>query len=91
VPETGAARLTLFHPVIAAQALAVVFLERRNFSLGGHMKALFKLLIPISLFAMSGCVVAPYGYHRGYWYGGPRVAVVAPLPVLAAPVLVIRP
>jgi hypothetical protein len=56
------------------------------------MKALFKLLIPISLFAMSGCVVAPYGYHRGYWHGGPRVAVVAPLPVLPPPpVVVVRP
>jgi hypothetical protein len=48
------------------------------------MKRLFKLLIPISLIAMSGCVVAPYGYHRGYY--GPRVAVVAP-----APVVVVRP
>jgi len=54
------------------------------------MKTIFKLLIPMSLFAMSGCVVAPYGYHRGYW-GGPRVAVVAPLPVLPPPVVVIRP
>jgi hypothetical protein len=51
------------------------------------MQTLFKILIPISLFAMSGCVVVPYGgYHRGYWYGGPRVAVVAPVPVV-----VVRP
>jgi hypothetical protein len=48
------------------------------------MSRLFKLLIPISFIAMSGCVVAPYGYHRGYY--GPRVAVVAP-----APVVVVRP
>jgi Zn-dependent protease len=49
------------------------------------MKRLLMLLIPIGLLAMSGCVVAPYGYyHRGY--DGPRVAVVAP-----APVVVIRP
>jgi hypothetical protein len=50
------------------------------------MKNLFKVLIPLSFIAMSGCVVAPYGgyYHRG-WYG-PRVAVVAP-----APVVVVRP
>jgi hypothetical protein len=35
--------------------------------------------------AMTGCVVAPAGYyHRGYY--GPRVAVIAP-----APVVVIRP
>ncbi len=49
------------------------------------MKTLFKLLIPISIVALTGCVVAPYGYHRGY-YAGPRVAVVAP-----APVVVLRP
>jgi hypothetical protein len=51
------------------------------------MKKLFKSLIPLSLLsvAMTGCVVAPAGYyHRGYY--GPRVAVVAP-----APVVVVRP
>ena len=49
------------------------------------MRMLLKLLIPISILAMSGCVVAPpYGYYRGYY--GPRVAVVAP-----APVVVVRP
>jgi len=49
------------------------------------MRRLFKLLIPMSIIAMSGCVVAPYGYyHRGYY--GPRVAVVAP-----APIVVVRP
>jgi len=48
------------------------------------MRRLFKLLIPISIIAMSGCVVAPYGYHRGFY--GPRVAVVAPVPVV-----VVRP
>jgi hypothetical protein len=48
------------------------------------MKRLLMLLIPLSLMVMSGCVVAPYGYHRGYY--GPRVAVVAP-----APVVVVRP
>jgi hypothetical protein len=48
------------------------------------MQRLFKLLIPISIIAMSGCVVAPYGYRSGYY--GPRVAVVAP-----APVVVVRP
>ncbi len=51
---------------------------------GTIMKKLFKLLIPMSLVAMTGCVVAPYGYHRGYY--GPRVAVVAP-----APVVIVRP
>jgi hypothetical protein len=44
------------------------------------MKTLLKLLIPIGLFTMSGCVVAPYGYHHGYY--GPRVAVIAPAPVI---------
>ncbi len=47
------------------------------------MKRLLMLLIPISFLAISGCVVTPYGY-RGYY--GPRVAVVAP-----APVVVVRP
>ncbi len=47
------------------------------------MKRLLMLLIPMSFLAISGCVVAPYGY-RGYY--GPRVAVVAP-----APVVVVRP
>jgi hypothetical protein len=47
------------------------------------MRTLFKLLIPMSIVAMSGCVVAPYGYHRGYYA---PVAVVAP-----APVVVVRP
>jgi hypothetical protein len=47
------------------------------------MRRLFMLLIPISIIAMSGCVVAPYGYHRGYY--GPRV-LIAP-----APVVVFRP
>ena len=46
------------------------------------MKRLMLFLIPLAVVAMSGCVVAPYGgyYHRG-WYS-PRVAVVAPAPVL---------
>jgi hypothetical protein len=48
------------------------------------MKNLLKLLIPMSIMAMAGCVVAPYGYHRGYY--GPHVAVIAPVPVV-----VVRP
>ncbi len=50
------------------------------------MKSILKLLIPIGIIAaMTGCVVAPYGYHRGYYgYYGPRV-------VLPAPVVVVRP
>jgi hypothetical protein len=50
------------------------------------MRMLFKLLIPLGVMALSGCVVAPpYAYYRGGYYG-PRVAVVAP-----APVVVVRP
>jgi hypothetical protein len=51
------------------------------------MSSLFKTLISLGILAvsMTGCVVAPAGYyHRGYY--GPRVAVVAP-----APVVVVRP
>ncbi len=51
------------------------------------MRGLIKLLISLSLMltAVTGCVVAPAGYyHRGYY--GPRVAVMAP-----APVIVVRP
>ena len=47
------------------------------------MSKLVKILIPLTLVAaaMTGCVVAPAGYyHRGYY--GPRVAVVAPAPVV---------
>jgi hypothetical protein len=52
------------------------------------MNRFVKLLIPLGFIAMSGCVVAPYGYHRGYYggYYGPRAVVVAP-----APVVVVRP
>jgi hypothetical protein len=52
------------------------------------MNGFFKVLIPLSLLSavMAGCVVAPTAayYPRGYY--GPRVAVVAP-----APVVVVRP
>jgi hypothetical protein len=46
------------------------------------MKRLLTLLIPVSLLALSGCVVAP---ARGYYYG-PRAVIVAP-----APAFVVRP
>lgn len=46
------------------------------------MKRLLTLLIPISLFALAGCVIAP---GRGYYYR-PRAVVVAP-----APAVVVRP
>jgi hypothetical protein len=44
------------------------------------MKRLFMCLIPLSLLAMTGCVVAPYPRH---YY---RAAIIAP-----APVVVVRP
>jgi hypothetical protein len=44
------------------------------------MKRLLMCLIPLSLLAMTGCVVAPY--PRPYY----RAAIVAP-----APVVVVRP
>jgi len=53
------------------------------------MKRLIMLLIPVGILAMSGCVVAPYGYYHGYYhrgYYGPRAVLVAP-----APVVVVRP
>jgi hypothetical protein len=53
------------------------------------VKKLLKALIPLSLLTaiLTGCVVAPVGgWHRGYYGYGPRVAVVAP-----APVVVVRP
>ena len=46
------------------------------------MRRLIMLLIPLGLMALSGCVVAPYPYHRGYY--GPRL-------VVPAPVVVVRP
>ena len=49
------------------------------------MHWLSKLLISLSIMTTCpGCVVAPVGWHRGYY--GPRVAVIAP-----APVVVVRP
>jgi hypothetical protein len=57
-----------------------------------HMKRLSMSLILIGIITLSGCVVAPYGYGYRYYYG-PRVAVVAPVPVAplpVAPVVVVR-
>jgi hypothetical protein len=50
------------------------------------MQNLLKVLISLGLLAMSGCVVAPYGYYRHPYWGGPGVAVVAP-----APAVIVRP
>jgi hypothetical protein len=46
------------------------------------MKRLLRLL-PLTMLALAGCVVAP---ARGYYYYHPRAVVVAP-----APVVVLRP
>lgn len=48
------------------------------------MKIISQLLLALSFTAATGCVIAPPGYHRGYY--GPRVGVVVP-----APVVVVRP
>jgi hypothetical protein len=56
------------------------------------MKRLSMSLILMGIITLSGCVVAPYGYGYRYYYG-PRVAVVAPVPVAplpVAPVVVVR-
>jgi hypothetical protein len=50
------------------------------------MNTISKLMICMGLMAMSGCVVAPYGYRhdgyrRGYYYH----------PAVVAPVVVLRP
>ena len=46
------------------------------------IKRMLMVLIPMSLMALQGCVVAP---ARGYYYG-PRAVVVAP-----APAVIVRP
>lgn len=45
-------------------------------------KALITLILTVT--ALAGCVVAPVGWHRGYYR--PRVMVVAP-----PPLIVVRP
>lgn len=53
------------------------------------MSRLIKFLIPMSILATSGCVVAPYGYYPGGYggrYYGPGVGV-----VVQSPVVVVRP
>jgi hypothetical protein len=49
------------------------------------MKRLFKLLIPLSVIALAGCVVAP---ARGYYYHPyyhPYATIVAPAPIVVVP------
>jgi hypothetical protein len=80
----------MVHAVISGSEVAFVLLEAQQSPGETVMKTLIKLLIPVGIMTMTGCVVAPYGYHRGYY--GPRVAVFAPAPVVvAAPVVVVRP
>jgi hypothetical protein len=42
------------------------------------MKMLFKILLPLGILGLAGCVVVGRPYH-GYY--GPRAVVVAPAPV----------
>ena len=48
------------------------------------MRTMMKILVPVGFSLLAGCVVVPAGPPRAYV--GPRVAVVAP-----APVVVVRP
>jgi hypothetical protein len=52
------------------------------------VKTIIKLMVPVGFALLAGCVIAPVGPRHPYYgpYYGPRVAVVAP-----APVLVVRP
>lgn len=55
-----------------------------------EVKNMLKSLITVGLLMVSltGCVVVPGGYHRGYYpYYGYRLGVVAPVP----PVVVVWP
>jgi archaellum biogenesis protein FlaJ (TadC family) len=72
--------LSIVNAVIPGISPALFSLDRETQG-DRVMRRLFKLLIPLSFMVMASCVVAPYGYHRGY-YAGPRVAIIAPAPVL---------
>jgi hypothetical protein len=73
------ATLRYVHGVIRSIARALSFLEDAKIE-ERPMKRLFMFLIPLSLLAMTGCVVAPY--PRAYY----RAAIIAPTPVV-----VVRP
>ena len=49
------------------------------------MRIMFKILTPVAISLLSGCVVVPFGGPRAY-VAAPRLAIVAP-----APVVVVRP
>ncbi len=49
------------------------------------MRILMKMLVPAAISLLSGCVIAPIGPPRAY-VRVPRVAIVAP-----APVVIVRP
>ena len=86
-PRFPASALRIVHPVIPSLGVALFFLRTQNPKELQVMIRIYKTLISLSIMtiAMTGCVVAPAGYyHRGSY--GPRVAVVAP-----APVIVVRP
>ena len=50
------------------------------------MKTLIKILIPLGILSMAGCVVVPGRPYHPYYGYGPRVGFVAP-----APVVIVRP
>ena len=50
------------------------------------MKTILKLMAPVGLALLAGCVVIPVGPSRPYYraaYYGPSVRVVAPAPFIA--------
>ena len=48
------------------------------------MKTLLKLLVPVGFALIAGCVIVPVGPRHPYYgqYYGPRVSVVAPVPLI---------
>lgn len=50
------------------------------------MKTILKLMIPVGLALLAGCVIIPVGPPRPYYraaYYGPELRVVAPVPYIA--------
>jgi len=49
------------------------------------MKTMRKLLLPVAITLLAGCVIAPVGPRHPYYrpgYYGPRVGVIAPAPAV---------
>jgi hypothetical protein len=73
------------HLVIASWGCPVLSPEVHSEIRGdAAMKTLIKVLLPLGILAMTGCVFVPARPYHPYY--GPRVGVYAP-----APVVVVRP